>query len=294
MPDPLPAIPADRTALLAGLRARIRCIEGVGGEGVRTLPFGVEGIDSVLPEGGLPLGCLHAVAAADSGAGTAFAAALLGRLASRRAPALWILRGRDLHAAGLAAYGLTPDRLIAVRAARRADALWTMEEALRCTALSAVLGEVEGVDLTASRRLQLAAESSGVTGILLRMEERRMERGRTRHPEAASAAVTRWRLAAAPSRDESGPEGETCDADIPRHEGHAREPGVGAPRWRVTLERCRGGRPGAWILEWSEGAWRDRDRRDEDWSTAGRETAPRRDEAPLTSPRPGGRRGHAA
>ncbi|WP_247893185.1 ImuA family protein, partial [Azospirillum baldaniorum] len=173
-----------------------------------------------------------AAPAASSGAGRPGAraprAGRRGRARAARgaaAPALWVVRGRDLHAAGLAAYGLTPDRLIAVRATRDADALWAMEEALRCKRLSAVLGEVGGLDLTASRRLQLAAESSGVTGFLLQNTARR---------SAASAAVTRWRIAPAPS--------------------WTAEPGVGDPRWRAELERCRGGRPGSWLLGWRDGA----------------------------------------
>lgn len=246
----------DRTALLADLRARIRRIEGAGAGGGPSLPFGIAAIDAALPSGGLPLGCLHAVTGDEGGAATAFAAALLGRLATARAPALWVLRGRDLHAAGLAAYGLTADRLIAVRAARRSDALWVMEEGLRCGALSAVLGEIGGVDLTASRRLQLAAEASGVTGFLLHTEKWPGER---RLPESASVAVTRWRLVAAPSRV-------------------AEEPGVGAARWRVTLERCRSGRPGAWVLEWRDGGW----------------AAERRDEAPHAAPQSPERLGRVA
>ena len=263
MSDALPstAVPApaatagDRAAVLAGLRAQVRRMEGLGGENARALPFGVAGIDEVLPGGGLPLGCLHAVTAspgAGAGSATAFAAVLLGRLATARAPALWILRGRDLHAAGLAAYGLTPDRLIAVRAVRQADALWAMEEALRCSTLSAVLGEVDGVDLTASRRLQLAAESSGVTGLLLRLEG--MGR-RTADLQAANTAVTRWRLDSLPSRPGD-------------------EPGVGAEHWRVVLERCRGGQPGAWTLEWRDGG-RLHESRDDDAEAA-----------PLTAPQP--------
>lgn len=219
----------DKAARLAELRARIQRLEGLGGEGARVLPFGLPDLDSALPGGGLPLGCLHEVTGEDPGAGTAFAAGLLARLATAAAPAVWILRGRDLHAAGLAAYGLTPDRLIAVRATRDADALWAMEEALRCKRLSAVLGEAGNLDLTASRRLQLAAESSGVTGFLLQPGPRR-----SAARVAPSAAVTRWSVGAAPS---------DCD-----------EPGVGDPRWRVALERCRGGRPGAWLLDWRDGA----------------------------------------
>ncbi|MGR0183525.1 ImuA family protein [Azospirillum aestuarii] len=225
IPQSFEASSPDRAAVLADLRARIRGLEGLGGEGARVLPFGLPDLDGAFPAGGLPLGCLHEVAEEEPGAGTAFAAHLLARLASTAAPALWVVRGRDLHAAGLAAYGLTPDRLIAVRATRDADALWAMEEALRCKRLSAVLGEVGGLDLTASRRLQLAAESSGVTGFLLQSTARR---------SAASAAVTRWRIAPAPS--------------------WTAEPGVGDPRWRAELERCRGGRPGAWLVEWRDGA----------------------------------------
>lgn len=256
------AAPRDRAGLLADLRARIRRIEGAGGEGGRTLAFGIDSVDGHLPDGGLPLGCLHAMAAEDPGAGTGFAAALLARLATPKMPALWILRGRDLYAPGLAAYGLTPDRLVAVRAVRAVDALWAMEEALRCSTLSAVLGELEGLDLTASRRLQLAAESSGVTGFLLdasagalgghdrRMVGRRMvgRRMAGERAEGLSAAVTRWRLDAVPSLDEEG------DA-APRPAGGP--PGLGMPRWSVMLERCRGGRPGSWTLAWDEQGWHD-------------------------------------
>lgn len=240
MPDVVPDILPSKATRLADLRDRIRRIEGVGGGGGRVLPLGVPELDGALPDGGLPLGCLHELAGPDMargapGAATAFAAALLARLTAGETvagpamgPAVWIVRGRDLHAPGLAAYGLLPDRLIAVRAAGDADALWAMEEALRCRRLSAVLGEVGAVDLTASRRLQLAAEAGGVTGLLLRIGGKA-----GRAAAGASAAVTRWRIAAAPS--------------VPD------EPGVGPARWRAELLRCRGGRPGSWLLEWRDG-----------------------------------------
>ena len=86
-----------------------------------------------------------------------------------------------------------------------------------------MLGEVDEIDLVASRRLQLAAETRGVTGLLLRPPAPR---------PIASAAVTRWRLAGAPSQP-------APSAPAP-------------PRWRVELARCRGGRPGRWLLEWRQ------------------------------------------
>jgi protein ImuA len=93
-----------------------------------------------------------------------------------------------------------------------------------------VFGEVEAVDLTAGRRLQLACEQGSATGFVLR---RRPFGGRGR-ADASSAAATRWTVAPAPSEPAPG------------------EPGLGAPRWRVGLERCRGGRTGAWIFEAAE------------------------------------------
>jgi protein ImuA len=210
-----------KAMVLEELRGRIRRLEGGGGGNLGVLPLEVPAIDAVLPGGGLAKACVHEVGG-EWGAATAFTALLAARLsaAAQDAPAVWIVRGRDLYAAGLAAYGLTPQRLIAVRARTEAEVLWAMEEALRCRGPAAVLGETGGVDLTAGRRLQLAAEAGGGTGLLLLT-------GAKKAP--AGGAVTRWRVTGFPGR----PEG----------------PGVGAERWRIELQRSRGGRTGEWIVE---------------------------------------------
>ena len=98
----------------------------------------------------------------------------------------------------------------------------------RVLGVAAVVGEVEAADLTAGRRLQLACEKQGATGFLIR---RRPFGGLARKPQTGSAAATRWRIASAPSEPPAG------------------EFGLGLPRFRVELERCRGGRTGAWLLE---------------------------------------------
>ena len=226
-----PFDPAGKAAVLAELRARVHRLEGGGGSDGRVLALGAAALDGHLPGGGLALGCLHeiaGVAAGDDGAAVGFAAALLGRLAAGRGRVLWLSRRRDLYPPGLAGLGLTPEPLIVVAARRDRDVLWAMEEALACRRLAAVLGEVDEMDLVASRRLQLAAESLGVTGLLLRPPAPR---------PSASAAVTRWRLAAAASATAA--------------------PGLGPPRWRADLARCRGGRPGRWLLEWRDGRFAD-------------------------------------
>jgi len=57
--------------------------------------------------------------------------------------------------------------------------------------------------MAAGRRLQLAAEHSGVTGLLLRRWRYAAEAAAERH--RPTAAVTRWRVAALPSLVEHGP-----------------------------------------------------------------------------------------
>src|SRR6516162_5788196 len=128
-----------------------------------------------------------------------------------------------------AAHGLDPARLVLVRAPRDAEILWAMEEGLRAPGIAAVVGEVGSLAAVASRRLQLAAERSGITVFLLR---RWRNGGQAAHERALpNAAVTRWRIAALPSKSLPG------------------EPGVGRPRWRIELLRCRGGEPASWEVE---------------------------------------------
>jgi protein ImuA len=79
---------------------------------------------------------------------------------------------------------------LVVRARREIDVLWAMEEGLRSGAVSAVLGEVAAAPPIALRRLQLAAETGGTTGLLLRP---------LGAPIAAGSATTRWRVASVPS-----------------------------------------------------------------------------------------------
>lgn len=213
-----------RQARLADLRRTLAAAEGFGKPGA-VLPFGLCVIDDALPWGGLPLAALHEVEGAggdgEDGAAATFLAGILARLAPAR-PVLWCLQSPDLHAPGLALAGLAAQRLLLVRAPNERELLWAMEEGLRSPVLAAVVGEVETLSITASRRLQLAAEASGVTGFVLHRGDAMA---------AASAAVTRWRVAAVPCAPIAG------------------EPGIGRPRWRLELLRCRGGMPAAWEVE---------------------------------------------
>ena len=225
----------------ASLRAKIAAIEAHARADCGVLPFGDARIDDCLPGGGLPLGRWHEICgvgmevetAAAPAAFTALMAAPLARQGRMGREVVWVLRRDDLWAPGLMGLGFPPERLIQVCARDEAEALSIMEDALATVGVAAVVGEVEAADLTAGRRLQLACEKRGATGFLIR---RRPFGGNARREATGSAAATRWRIASAPSEPRPG------------------EPGLGPPRWRVELQRCRGGRTGVWIMEKSDDA----------------------------------------
>ncbi|WP_417680918.1 ImuA family protein [Roseibium sp.] len=257
-PESPPAIRPESRTDLAELRRRIAALEGglpfngqLGpapafsagkqGPGPIRLSFGLEALDGLFAAGGLACGSLHDVVSGesrDAGALSGFALALLARVMSARSGAvLWVqdpLAGREaglLHGPGLLRFGVDPARLIAVRPRRTEELLWAMEEGTRSSVLAAVVGEVQGaqkaLDLTATRRLLLRAQASGVPVFLVR-------HGAAFEP---TAALTRWCVSPersrAPALLRSGP-----------HEA------VGEAVWNVELTRNRDGRSGRLDLEW--------------------------------------------
>jgi protein ImuA len=211
--------------------------ENASNEGPQRVPLGPRSLDDTL-RGGLARGVLHEILAeeaGDLGAAYGFALALAVRLL-RRGKVLWIQEDRAAqedglaYAPGIAMQGLDPVRLIMARVGDPASALWAMEQALRCRGLDAVITEsarLAGVyDLTASRRLGLAAREGGATGLLIQAG---IGGGGLK---LSSAAFTRWLVGAHRSRP-----------------GLAGEPGH--PSWRLRLARQRGGREGQWLMEWN-------------------------------------------
>jgi protein ImuA len=235
--------------VLGALRARVAAIETAGPRPGRVLPLGDPRVDACLSGGGLPLGRWHELTgdgleAEDPAAVTGFAVRLAAALAnggtegreSRPGETVWVFRRDDLYAPGLVGAGLDPARLLFVAVRKDEEVLAAVEDALRTAGVAAVAGEVETLDLTAGRRLQLACEKTGATGLILRRRHAlRAGRGATERVEA-SAAATRWRIGPSPSQPEQ-----------------ARFSGLGPPRWRVELARSRGGRTGGWILEAGDG-----------------------------------------
>ena len=223
-------VPVSSAAIIAELRESLRKVEGDGLRRRPVLPFGIGAIDAKIATGGLRLDSLHEVAAASPGPSDDAAATLFmaGIAARAWGPVLWVVRRRDLFAPGLYQAGLAPERLIYAEAADDAELLALMEEGLRHRGLGAVVGEVKRAAMPNTRRLQLAAEGGKTIALLMKRHAR--EGG---NPLAVpSAAMTRWRVASAPS------------APLP-----VGADGVGRAMWHLDLVRQRGGEPANWTME---------------------------------------------
>ncbi|MEH3101348.1 ImuA family protein [Sphingomonas adhaesiva] len=217
-----------RSSVLQSLRDTLRAIEGDGHRRRATLPFGTPAVDTRLADGGLRLDALHEVAAATASMGDDASATLfLAGIAARAwGPVLWVVRRRDLFAPGLYQSGLSPERVLYAEAADDAEVLALMEEGLRHRALGAVIGETRRAAMASTRRLQLAAEGGRTIALLMKRHAREEA-----DPFAVpSAAVTRWRVASAPS------------APLP-------VAGIGRARWDVHCTRQRGGEPFQLLVE---------------------------------------------
>jgi protein ImuA len=228
---------------LATLRGSIERIEAHGDAYTPgRMALGHADADATL-QGGLAMGAMHEVftdAGRQSAAATGFVAGLAGRVAARR-PLVWVrqdfteIESGALSMSGWAELGLDPRLLVTVRAADVDTALRTAADAFACDALGAVVlevwGEARQLDLVASRKLTLAAQASGVTGLLLRLAA---------EPQP-STAETRWIVRAAHSPPAA-----------PLMPAAASMPAAawGAPVFDAQLVRNRHGPVGRWIMEW--------------------------------------------
>jgi len=248
-------VPASRVAdRVAWLRRRIEEIErspaaGRGGGpagpddpgrqgGAAPLALGAPAVDAALG-GGLARAALHEVAAGQPGdpsAAIGFALGAAARAAAAGGRVLWVLEGAAageagaLYGPGLDGFGLPARRLVVVAVRRPLEALWAMEEGLRTAGLAAVVAELldgRPADLTATRRLSLAAQSGGGLGLVVAH----------RAAPGPSAALTRWRAAAAAAPP------DPCG-------------GLGPPALALALTRNRRGPCGTFTIEWDSHAGR--------------------------------------
>jgi protein ImuA len=200
------------------------------------LPLDLRRADTMLG-GGLARSALHEIspqAPIHLGAAGGFAlalASLAGNGADRDARETLFIQTDvarfemgALYGIGLDLFGLCARHLLVLRARRPIDALFAMEEALKCRAVATVIAELpdDSADLTATRRLSLAARTHDGLGLLLRH----------RSTSVPSAAMTRWEVAAA-----SG-----------ERDGHG---GLGTTSFLLSLVKNRRGPCGRFRVAWS-------------------------------------------
>ena len=225
---------AQRADIVEKLQSEILRLQGYKPAHNAEVDMGLGPIAHAFPEGSFPLGAIHeflSAGAEDAASTSGFLAGLLSPIMGNTGTSLWISSARTLFPPALKSFGVEPDRIIFIDLEKERDVLWAMDEALKCGALSAVVGEMQEISFTSSRRLQLAVEQSRVTGFVLRHNPRKIN---------TTACVSRWKIAALPSESIAIGLGEDL-------------PGIGFPQWRVELLRIRNGRPGVWDIKWING-----------------------------------------
>ncbi|MBR0551997.1 hypothetical protein [Stakelama marina] len=200
----------------------------------RRTAFGAAEVDEWLG-GGVRRDGVHewyAASIEDGACAAAMALLLAERRREERQSILWLRERRGERGAGhpygpgLVDLGLDPDSIVLLRLGDVTAMLRAAADSVRHGGAASVVLEVHGkapaLDLTASRRLALAAARSDVMVQLVRSDTE----------PAASVAHSRWRVASAPS--------VALEANAP-----------GLPAFDLELLRHRGGREGLQCrLEW--------------------------------------------
>jgi protein ImuA len=216
-----------RPAILANLQSDILHLQGFKSTSNASLDLKLGVIKNAFPNASFPLGAVHEFLSEqkeDAASANGFIAGLLSALMGNSGSTLWISSSRTLFPPALKTFGIDPDRFIFIDLQKEKDVTWAMDEALKCGALTSVVGEVQKISFTESRRLQLAVERSQVTGFILRNNVRNL---------STTACVSRWKITPMPSEPIN---------DLP---------GIGFPKWRVELQRVRNGKPGVWDIQWT-------------------------------------------
>lgn len=176
----------------------------------RAFRTGLDGLDALAPGGAFARGAVHELLSAPSHGKPLFVAMLLARGAIgmsldasrteerdfvREAPSgalIWSDPYHELYPPALAAHGIPLERLYLLRA-DPSDQVWAVAECLRCKGVGAVVAAMPRLTRVEARRLQLAAEAGGGTGIFLRPAP-----ASGRGSGDAYAAATRWLVRPAP------------------------------------------------------------------------------------------------
>jgi protein ImuA len=222
---------AGKADIISRLKKDILHLEGFKSINNNSVDTGLGPIKYAFPQFVFPTGAIHEFICTkpeEASTSSGFISGILSALMKQGGICIWISTSRTIFPPALKLFGIDPDKIIFIDLKKERDLLWTMEQALKCDGLAAVIGEIKEISFTDSRRLQLAVEQSRVTGFIIRRNPRNL----------ITASVARWKIDPLPSQPED---------DMP---------GVGFPRWKVELIKIRNGKPGSWSVEWRAGRFR--------------------------------------
>ncbi len=162
--------PGSRIEIVQELRERVRSLEEADRSAAQAaVSSGSAVLDRLLPHGGFRRGTLIEGLSAEEGSGAGTLAFLAAQEACTEGGALVVMdRRRQFYPPAASALGIDLSKLVVVRPESERDELWALGHVLRCQAVAAVWEPVEKLDGRTFRRLQLAAESGGSLGLLLR------------------------------------------------------------------------------------------------------------------------------
>jgi protein ImuA len=220
----------DKQEILKDLRKQILLMEGFK-EPALTEETSLGRINEAFPNKVFPFSALHEFFCfnrEEVAASSAFIAGLLSSKVSKVATVVWIGSSIKLYPPSLKWFGIEPHCVVFVHVKKEKDISWAIHEALTCSSLSAVVGEMPEMSITASRRFQLAIEDAGVGCFILRKNPKNL----------LTTAVSRWHIQPLPTKTQD------------------RLPGLGHPRWKVDLLKVRNGKTGSWNIEWTSDGFR--------------------------------------
>lgn len=195
------------------------------------LKLGLGLLESAFPLKVFPRAAIHEFISQTSqqaACTTGFMSVILAKLMQTNGVCVWISTKprRAVFAPALKTFGLEPHRILFVDTHTPKQTLWALEEALKCEAVAAVVGELNELTFNESRRFQLAVEESRVTGLIHRFRPKNT---------SSVACVSRWNISSLASMIPQG------------------LPGVGFPRWNVELQKVKNGTPAQWQIQWLPG-----------------------------------------
>lgn len=215
----------DKQEILSNLRKQILLMEGFK-EPLLAEDANLGRINEAFPNGVFPFSALHEFFCFNQEeitSSSAFIAAMLSLRYRKNATTVWISPTRKIFPPALKSFGIEPHQVLFLNIKKEKDISWAINEALTCSSLSAVVGEMPEMSITASRRFQLTIEDAGVGCFILRSNPKNL----------LTTAVSRWHIQSLPS---------IAEKDFP---------GISFPRWQVNLLKVRNGKTGSWDVEWT-------------------------------------------